>query len=257
MVVGWASFSFLEVFILDWVKFERGVIEWMRKKVKESGATGLVSGLSGGIDSACVAVLSHRAFGSSYLALFLGCESSEKDREDAREVARKFGMELKEIDLTPLYQSFINMLPPGNALAKANLKPRLRMITLYYFANMLNRLVAGTGNKSELKVGYFTKYGDGGVDILPLGDLYKTQVRELAYYLGIPERIIKKPPSAGLWAGQTDEEEMGITYEELDAILEGMEKGVVEELEPSKVEKVKSMMEKSQHKLEIPPVFKF
>ena len=101
-------------------------------------------------------------------------------------------------------------------MAEANLKPRIRMATLYYFANQLHYLVVGSGNKCELAVGYFAKYGDGGVDILPLGNLVKSQVRELAHYLGIPEEVVDKPPSAGLWEGQTDEQEMGLTYEELD-----------------------------------------
>ena len=104
-------------------------------------------------------------------------------------------------------------------LAEANLKPRLRMITLYYFANKLNYLVAGTSNRSELKIGYFTKYGDGGADILPLGNLLKNQVKELAKYLDIPEKIINKPPSAGLWVGQTDEKEIGMSYNLLDKYL--------------------------------------
>ena len=240
----------------DWKAFVEQVVKWLREKVEESGAKGLVSGLSGGIDSACVAVLSHKAFEQNHLALFLDCESSERDREDAKKVARKFDLKLEEVNLTPVYKKLLEILPKGTPLAKANLKPRLRMITLYYFANSLNYLVVGTGNKSELKVGYFTKYGDGGVDLLPLGDLYKSQVRELAYYLGIPEEVIKKPPSAGLWAGQTDEEEMGISYEELDEILASLDKGVIEGLDSEKVKKVRSMMEASQHKLELPPIFK-
>ena len=116
-------------------------------------------------------------------------------------------------------------VPQGNDLAKANLKPRLRMMILYYFANSQDYLVAGTGNKSELCVGYFTKYGDGGVDILPLGGLLKTEVRKLAKELGIPKEIIDRTPSAGLWKDQTDEGEMGMSYEDLDFCLEAIEKG--------------------------------
>ena len=110
---------------------------------------------------------------------------------------------------------------PGDRLTGANIKPRLRMTTLYAFANHLGYRVVGTGNRSELAIGYFTKWGDGGVDLLPLGNLTKTRVRELARHLGVPQRIIDKPPSAGLWEGQTDESEMGVTYEQLDAYLEG------------------------------------
>ncbi|GAJ10666.1 unnamed protein product, partial [marine sediment metagenome] len=136
----------------------------------------------------------------------------------------KFNIPYKIIDLSKIYDSFIHLLDnkekEGNLkLAEANIKPRLRMTTLYYFANELNYLVAGTGNKSELMIGYFTKYGDGGADVLPLGNLLKNQVRKLAEHLGIPKEIINKPPSAGLWKGQADEEEIGIRYDQLDKYL--------------------------------------
>jgi len=127
--------------------------------------------------------------------------------------------------LDPVFDAVKKALPSAGfdaeteKLAQANLKPRLRMLTLYYLANRLGYLVVGSGNRSELEVGYFTKYGDGGVDILPLGNLLKSEVWELARYLGIPEEIISKPPSAGLWPGQTDEGELGISYEELDRYL--------------------------------------
>ncbi|MHC1587128.1 MAG: NAD(+) synthase, partial [Candidatus Syntropharchaeia archaeon] len=136
-------------------------------------------------------------------------------------------------------------------LASANVKPRLRMTTLYYFANKMNYLVAGTGNKSELSIGYFTKYGDGGVDILPIGHLLKTEVRELAKKLGIPEKIIKKIPSAGLWEGQTDEGEIGMSYESLDRILSSINSIK----EGKEVERVKEMIKKAKHKRKPPEIF--
>jgi NAD+ synthase len=129
------------------------------------------------------------------------------------------------------------------------------MITLYYFANNLNYLVAGTGNKSEALVGYFTKYGDGGVDILPLGGLLKTEVRELARELDIPEKIIDKTPSAGLWQGQTDEAELGITYQDLDKTLQALESGKTSALPPKLVAKVKNLIAISEHKRRPPPIF--
>jgi NAD+ synthase len=129
------------------------------------------------------------------------------------------------------------------------------MATLYYFANKLSYMVVGTGNKTELMVGYFTKYGDGGVDILPLGHLYKRQVRALAAELGVPDPIITKPPSAGLWSGQTDEQEMGITYEELDATLEAIESGETENVSPGVLEKVTGMIARSAHKRTLAPIF--
>jgi NAD+ synthase len=141
-------------------------------------------------------------------------------------------------------------------LALANIKPRLRMTTLYYLANRYNGLVVGTGNKTELSIGYFTKYGDGGVDILPLGDLDKTTVRALARQLGVPEPVITKAPSAGLWEGQTDEGEIGITYEELDRALAAIAAGESDSLAPRTVERVASLAAASEHKRRPAPMFR-
>jgi len=197
---------------------------WIENKVTEAKAKGVVLGLSGGIDSAVVAILCKKVFPKNTLALVMSCHSINKDIEDALEFAKKFSISCKIIDLSEIYDSLISLLETKEKntkfkLVEANIKPRLRMITLYYFANKLNYLVIGTGNKSELMVGYFTKYGDGGVDILPLGNLLKSQIKELAEYLEIPQKIIQKPPSAGLWEGQTDEGEMGISYDQLDKYI--------------------------------------
>lgn len=197
---------------------------WIENKVTEAKAKGVVLGLSGGIDSAVVAILCKKVFFKNTLALVMPCHNINKDIEDALGLVKKFNISYKIIDLSEIYDSFISLLEikekkANFKLAKANIKPRLRMITLYYFANKLNYLVIGTGNKSELMVGYFTKYGDGGVDILPLGNLLKSQIIELAEYLEIPQKIIQKPPSAGLWEGQTDEGEMGISYDQLDKYI--------------------------------------
>lgn len=198
--------------------------DWMEDKVTTAKAKGIVLGLSGGLDSAVVAALSIRRFSQNTLAIIIPCHSLEADISDALDFINKFNISYKIIDLSKVYDPLIHLLNDKKKersfkLAEANIKPRLRMITLYYFANKLNYLVVGTGNKSELSIGYFTKYGDGGADILPLGNLLKSQVRELAEYLGIPKKIIDKPPSAGLWEGQTDEEEIGISYEQLDKYL--------------------------------------
>ena len=197
---------------------------WMENKVTEAKAQGIVFGLSGGLDSAVIAALSIRIFPQNTLAIIIPCHSLEADIDDALDFINKFNIPYKIIDVSKVYDSFIHLLndkeKEGNfKLTDANIKPRLRMTTLYYFANKLNYLVVGTGNKSEIMIGYFTKYGDGGADILPLGNLVKSQVRELAEYLGIPKKIINKPPSAGLWEGQTDEKEIGISYEQLDKYL--------------------------------------
>ncbi len=200
--------------------------DWIRDKITKAKAEGVVFGLSGGIDSAVVVALSMKVFPKNTLAIIMPCYNLETDTDDAMDLINKFNVSYKIIDLSKVYDSFIYLLKDKEKekeesfkLADANVKPRLRMITLYYFANKLNYLVVGTGNKSELMIGYFTKYGDGGADILPLGNLLKNQVKELAEYLGIPKKIINKPPSAGLWAGQTDEEEIGINYNQLDKYL--------------------------------------
>jgi NAD+ synthase len=150
----------------------------------------------------------------------------------------------------------MELLPPSDhPLAAANIKPRLRMITLYYLAQSHNYLVLGSGNRTEIEVGYYTKYGDGGVDLLPLGGLYKTQVWELARELGVPQEVIDRPPTAGLWPGQTDEGEMGITYRELDRVLRAIAAGDTEGIDPDTLKKVQGMIERSAHKRAMPPIF--
>lgn len=231
------------------------MVDWIRLKVSQAKAKGVVLGLSGGVDSSLVAAVCAEALGTSnILALFLPCESEKEDLTDGEEVAKKFKLQTDLIDLTDIYEELKKILPPANQIALANIKPRLRMLTLYYYANKLNYLVVGAGNKCELEVGYFTKYGDGGVDILPLGDLLKSEIRSLAKLVDIPDHIIEKAPSAGLWAGQTDEGEMGITYAELEDFLIGYQKG--EHLKGEKKEKIKNMMEKAKHKLSLPEIFK-
>jgi len=226
------------------------ISKWIAQKVKEAGAKGIVIGLSGGVDSSVVAVLSKKAVGNNVLGVIMPCHSNPSDMEHAKALAKKFGIKTQIVDLAPLYDMILKTFPSGNNIAKANIKPRLRMLTLYYFANTNGYLVAGTGNKSEEMVGYFTKYGDGGVDILPIGDVLKKDVIALAQELGIPQEIINKPPSAGLWDGQTDEKEMGITYEQLDSILES------NDFRGELGKKVKTMMEKSEHKRRQPEVCK-
>ena len=169
---------------------------------------------------------------------------------------KRSGLETMTIDLTSLYDSLLTILPPGNKHVAANLKPRLRMTVLYYFAGLRNYLVAGTGNKCEIAVGYFTKYGDGGVDLLPLGDLLKSQVREIAYKLGLPEAIITKPPSAGLFPGQTDEGELKLTYDELEQVLLEIttETG---KTTPGEVRaRVEELIQKAAHKKSSIPIYK-
>jgi len=231
------------------------IVNWVRKQVKIAKARGIVLGLSGGVDSAVVAALSKEAVGKNrVLALTLPCNSQKQDLKDASIVARKLGLKHKVIGLSRIYNDLMRILPPAGKLAQSNLKPRLRMLVLYYYANKLNYLVCGTGNKSELMVGYFTKHGDGATDILPIGGLLKKHVRALAIELGIPLKVILKAPTAGLWAGQTDEGEMGITYPELDDILERLEGKKKQALPKAKVNKIKRMIERSEHKRQGPRI---
>ncbi|MGB2696971.1 MAG: NAD(+) synthase [Candidatus Zixiibacteriota bacterium] len=236
-------------------RLRQRIVDWIRIKTNQSQTKGVVLGLSGGLDSSVVAVICAQALGASnVLALLLPCESKKEDLTDAQELAKKFNLKTELIDITGVYKQLKKIFPPGDKLARANIKPRLRMLSLYYHANKLNYLVVGSGNKCELKVGYFTKYGDGGVDILPLGDLLKSEIKSLAKLVGIPDHIINKVPTAGLWAGQTDEGEMGITYLELEDFLLKYEKG--QSPVGEKAEKIKKMMERAKHKLSLPEIFK-
>lgn len=233
------------------------ISKWIKKQVEDASAKGVVIGISGGIDSACVAALSKNALGNNVLGLILPCESNPEDERLARLVAYKFGIKLEKVNLDSVYKEFKSVLPPADKMQLANIKPRLRMITLYYFASKMNYLVAGSGNKSELTVGYFTKYGDGGVDILPLGDLLKADVKELAKELGVPQEIMERPPTAGLWHNQTDESEMGITYENLDKAILTIESGKAKGALPEEIiSKVKNMKKVSDHKRMPIPIYK-
>jgi NAD+ synthase len=231
--------------------------QWLVEHVDAAGANGIAVGLSGGIDSSVVAGLAARALGPDRVTgVIMPAYSQQEDIDDARSLADHFNIDALEIDLGAPFDSLVSILPPGSDMAVANIKPRLRMITLYHIANTNGLIVTGTGNRTELMVGYFTKYGDGGVDLLPLGSFYKYQVRELAREIGVPDFIVERPPSAGLWAGQTDEGEMGITYEQLDGILEAMDTGSdLSGFDPAIVERVQSMVDRSTHKRSMPPVF--
>ncbi len=230
------------------------LVSWIETKVLAAGGKGVVLGLSGGLDSSVLAALCHRAFPQSTLGVIMPCGSSQEDKEHAEAVASQFSIPTKTIVLDSIFNALLQALPDDKAepvisqLARGNLKARLRMLTLYYIANQLKYIVAGSSNRSELAIGYFTKYGDGGVDIMPLGSLVKGQVGELARFLDIPQAIIDKPPSAGLWVGQTDEAEMGFSYEALDRYL--MNGDASDELK----NKIEAMKAASSHKRAMPPV---
>jgi len=233
------------------------LVSWIREQVLASGRKGVVLGLSGGVDSSVAAVLCQQAFPQTTLGVIMPCYSSPEDEAHALALAGKFSIPTKKVVLDSIFDALLKVLPEDSVspatshLAKANLKVRLRMLTLYYFANQLEYTVVGSSNRSELAVGYFTKYGDGGVDILPLGNLVKHQIRELANFMGIPQEIIDKPPSAGLWPGQTDEADLGFSYDQLDRYL------VTGEAPDEVRRRIDSMMTASSHKRQPPPVAEF
>jgi NAD+ synthase len=244
-------------------KAER-IAGWLRDQAMHAGARGFVFGLSGGVDSALVARLCQMAAPQRVLGVYLPAYSHPQDEEDARLVATTFGIPFARVDLTATFDALSEALNAGikglphhvdvldikQQLPDANIKPRLRMASLYFIANSLNYLVAGTGNRSELLLGYFTKYGDGGVDLLPIGRLLKSEVRALSTELGVPQRIIDKPPTAGLWMGQTDDEEMGFTYETLEQYLEHGASSVT----PDTAQRIERLRQSSEHKRSLPPV---
>ncbi len=234
------------------------IANWLREHLDAAGAKGFVFGLSGGVDSATVAALAVRAVGAERtLGLLLPCRSQPEDARLGQLVADAFGNSTVRVDLSAAYNALVAEFSPSDGrLAAANIKPRLRMIAWYYLSNTRNYLVLGGGNKTELSVGYFTKWGDSGVDLLPLGDLYKTQVWELARGLGVPREVVERPPTAGLWPGQTDEAEMGITYRELDRALVAIEAGDTDGVDPATLEKVQGMVARSAHKRTMPPIFR-
>jgi NAD+ synthase len=240
----------------------------MRRQLSASGAGGFVVGLSGGLDSAVVARLAQLAAPGHVVAAILPAHSDPADERDADLIAKHFALTTVCVDLSEAYdttlgsvQSAWQSLPehvrgarPADPirirLPLANIKPRLRMTTLYFLANSLGYLVAGTGNRSELAIGYFTKHGDGGSDLLPIGHLLKSEVRALARDLDVPAAIIDRVPSAGLWLGQRDEDEMGFTYADLERYLEEGPQGV----SPALAMKIERLIRSSDHKRALPPI---
>lgn len=233
-------------------------INWLQNKVKEANAKGLVVGVSGGIDSAVAVNLIKQACPHDSLGVILPIKSHSKDVDDGVAVAKAAGLKYVVLDFSDEHQSMMKKVI--NVLSKevntddklrisdANLRARLRMSAIYAIANSLNYLVVGTDNAAELYTGYFTKYGDGGVDLLPLGKLLKSEVYQWARELEVPEQVIIRPPSAGLWEGQTDEAEMGVTYEVIDAFLSG------KKISKDNHMKLISMHERTAHKRQMPPL---
>lgn len=255
----------LDILELNWSEVEEKIKRFIRDYVKKSGAKGIVLGLSGGIDSCTVAALSALAIGGRNVLGLMLPEKETYNVEDvkhAEATAKKFGLKTEKIDITPVLKAFYSSIPSFDSadnLCKGNIKARARMIYIYYYANKFNMLVCGSSDKSETMIGYFTKWGDAAADITPIMDLYKTQVRKLARHIGVPEEIVRKPSSPGLWPGQFAEEELGIRYETLDLILYGLEhfmetKDIANQLglREDFVEKIKHRWLAAEHKRQLP-----
>jgi NAD+ synthase len=234
------------------------VIErFLQDYLQKSGRKGYLVGMSGGLDSSVVAALCARSVGPEQTAgIHLpATDSGTRDESDAREFAESLGISFNTISIDGFVESFLTLEGTDNQLKLGNIKARCRMVVLYHAAHSMDYIVAGTSNKSELLIGYFTKFGDGASDIAPIGDLYKTQVKDLAREIGIPDHLIEKKPSAALWPGQSDEDDLGISYAELDSVLLGIELGfsageIVERTgtEKAKVAGILEWVEKSAHK---------
>ena len=219
------------------------LVTWIKKIVSDANLNGVIVGVSGGIDSAVVSTLAQKAFPNNSLGVIMPI-TKMSDYEDAKLVTKTNDIKTLEVDLSKPFSNFKDELGLKNNLAAANIKPRLRMTTLYALAQENNYLVLGTDNAAEWVLGYFTKFGDGGADALPLIHLTKGEVRLMAKSLGVDNKIIEKPPTAALWDGQTDEDELGFSYDFVDKYIKGQEV-------PSDIkEKIEIQNKRTQHKRE-------
>ncbi len=262
------SITIKKLLELSWIDIVDSITGFIKEYLIKAKANGFVIGLSGGVDSSTTLALAVKAVGSDRVYAVIMPDSRitpKEDVEDAEDVARRFNVPYSIVYIDKIYDVFKKTIPwfsLEDNIANGNIRARTRMIILYYYANRYNHLVLGTSDRSEILIGYFTKYGDGAVDLLPLGALYKTQVRRLALELGIPENIAYKPSSPRLWPGHEAEEELGMSYEEIDLILYslfdlGLDPGDVSRetgLSIDKVYRVLDMHRRSRHKRSLPPI---
>jgi len=249
-----------EIIDQDYTKIQQDIEIFLKNSVSQDKADGVIFGLSGGIDSVSVAYLAAKIFGKKALALVMpdSTISPSSETGDALKVVGELGLDYKLIDIDVIHKVYSNHLEPDER-ALGNLRARIRSNIIYYYANLKNFLVLGTSDKSEYSIGYFTKFGDGSADLLPISKLYKTQLREFAKMLGVPSNIITKKSSPNLWKEHIAEDELGITYEEIDSILYCLEKRLSideiikkTEIKRESVEKIYQMHENSWHK-RLPP----
>lgn len=241
------------------------IIDFIRNEVTTANSQGVVLGLSGGIDSSVALYLATKALGNNrVLGLILPDKkvSQQNDIDDAIELSQKVGINYHIIDITEIKQKYIDRLPKEK-ISIGNLTARIRMNFIYYYANIEHKLVLGTSDKSELMIGYFTKFGDGAADILPLADIYKTELRKLAKYLNLPKKILLKKSSPSLWKDQTAEDEIGMNYEKIDTILKNLAENISENTNKYLLKKgidkndilfVKHLLSKNKHKITLPKI---
>jgi len=243
-----------DVLDLDWAEVDQRLCRFIKDYIDRARADGVVLGLSGGVDSSTIAALSARALGGRNvlgLTLFEKETRKSEDVSHAELIVKKFGLKSEAIDITSALEAFNRSAPlfdSEDKLNNGNVKARMRMVYAYYYANRLGLIVCGSSDKSETMMGYFTKWGDVAADISPIMDLYKTQVRSLARYVGVPEAIVEKPSSPALWPNQFAEEELGIRYEQLDLILFGFERFMKPEEIAARLNIKKSLVEAVKHR---------
>ena len=242
-------------------KVIRIVTHFIAKETQKRNSKGVIVGLSGGLDSSVVATLAVQALGPKYVFALILPDSNitpKCDIYDAQHIAKCLRVRYRTIEIGTMKKSLIGKLP-RNKLAQGNFVSRLRMGILYYYAAVMHRLVLGTTDKSELRLGYYTKHGDGAADIFPIADLYKTEVRELARHLQIPFMILEKKSSPRLWRAQTAEGEIGLSYDEIDHILRRLDDANTSyksKLNPKYLQRIKALIENNKHKQEMSPICK-
>jgi len=246
-----------EIIDQDYDTIAKRIQDGLKQRIEDSGAKGVIFGLSGGIDSALIAYLCNNSIKEKTLALIMPDSkiSPESETSDAIKIVDELGLDYKLLDINSIHKEF-NMILEPNDRALGNLRARIRMNILYYYANLKNLVVLGSSDKSEFNIGYFTKFGDGAADVLPIVSLYKTQVREMARYLGIDENIIIKKSSPHLWPNHEAEHEIGFEYEQIDSILYCIidkklslkETAKKSQIDIETVKKISEMYKKSEHK---------
>ena len=243
---------------LDYQKIALRITKFISENVKSRKKKGVVIGLSGGIDSSVCLVLATKALSKNRILGLIMPErgvTPQKDIDNAYELAEKMKVRYKEIHFENAKKTLLRNIPTDK-LSGGNLSARLRMALLFHYASTENLLVLGTSNKSEIMIGYFTKYGDGAADLLPIGELYKSQVKILANKLGLPDEITNQPSSPRFWKGHVAEKELGLTYDEIDTILQYSLRGDLDKctLSKRKIEMVTGLVRNSSHKREHMPV---